>query len=787
MRILKSHYFDIVARGSVRMEQLREKTILLVEDEAIIAMSESRMLGRNGYTVLVAGSGGEAVEIAGKRNDLDLILMDIDLGSGMDGTEAAEMILKIRDLPILFLSSHTEPEIVQKTENITSIGYVVKNSGDTVLLASIRMAFRIHEAHMQNMLKTEELEAANEELNSAIEELEETNVELQSANEQLTKAKKDLEMLLAEQRRAESALQKSESEFRSLFEASPAGAALLKDRKFLKVNTQMCEMMGYEPGELLGVSTRLFYLNDEDYKRSGIELYGLIKRNGRGMLEMRLVRKDGAVIDVLLSGSPIDSDDISAGIAVTVLDFTERRRAEDALMQSESEFRSLFEASSVGATLVKNRHFLKVNTQMCEMMGYAPEELLGQSTRLFYLNDGDFDRCGMELYGQMEREGRGTLEMRLVRKDGIVIETMLSASPLDRNDVSAGIAVTVLDFTKRKRAEMALAQSESEFRSIFDASPAGIALVSDRILIKVNAEMCTMSGYPEEELIGQSTRILYPDDEEYARVGEELYGHVCREGIGKMETILRRKNGTLYNVLLCASGVEHRDAPNSITIAILDISDRKRAEEAVSRALAEKEALLHELQHRVKNNLAMIIGIIDLETERVADETMRGILDDLKSRIDSLAFLYAILFKSNTLMSVTLGDYIESIVHSLEGVYIAGMSPVRIERRYDPVVASAKDATAWGLIVNELLTNALKYAFPSGTPGVIRLELARGNETIDLVVSDNGRGLPDGFDIERWPGLGLLLVKTLAQQLGGTFSFARGRENLFSVSIGSDS
>lgn len=141
---------------TIRIELVLELTmngkILLVEDEALIVMSEVRTLERHGFEVRVVRHGEQAVEIVGSEEgvDLNLVLMDIDLGPGMDGTEAAVQILKKRDLPIVFLSSHTEPEVVEKTEGITSYGYIVKNSGDTVLIASIKMAFRLFEAKKRN-------------------------------------------------------------------------------------------------------------------------------------------------------------------------------------------------------------------------------------------------------------------------------------------------------------------------------------------------------------------------------------------------------------------------------------------------------------------------------------------------------------------------------------------------------------------------------------------------------------------------------------------------------------
>lgn len=131
------------------MHSSNSKTILLVEDEALIALVEERTLMRFGYKVTTAQSGEQAVKTVTADPDIDLVLMDIDLGAGINGTEAAARILSHRDLPLIFLSSHTEPEYVQLTERITSYGYIVKNTGTTVLDASIKMAFRLFESRLR--------------------------------------------------------------------------------------------------------------------------------------------------------------------------------------------------------------------------------------------------------------------------------------------------------------------------------------------------------------------------------------------------------------------------------------------------------------------------------------------------------------------------------------------------------------------------------------------------------------------------------------------------------------
>ena len=269
------------------MEDFGHETLLLVEDEAIIALAEQSILKRNGYEVFIAGSGSSAIEAAeDHRSLIDLVLMDIDLGKGMDGTQAAEIIMNSANIPVLFLSSHTEKEVVLKTEGIDSLGYVLKNSGETVLLASIRMALRLQESKLQNQRKMKELAAANE------------------------------------------ALRRSEAEFRGLFETGPLAVGMLVGRKFVNVNEVMCRTFGYAKAEMLGNTTRMLYEDDAEYRRVGFELYRDLRLHGRADIETRLRKKDGAVLDVLVFARPLDPNapDSDMGVATTILDITDRLR-----------------------------------------------------------------------------------------------------------------------------------------------------------------------------------------------------------------------------------------------------------------------------------------------------------------------------------------------------------------------------------------------------------------------------------------------------------------------------
>ncbi len=752
------------------------KTVLLVEDEAVTSAFESRMLEKHGYTVLSADTGERAVEMALNNQDIDVILMDIDLGTGIDGTQAAENILRLKKIPVLFLSSHTEQAIVDKTEKITSFGYVVKNSGETVLMASIRMAFRLYDANLANEAKSIELQSANEQL-------EATNEELQASMEELIRTNDELEELLITHNLSEKALRDSEKEFRSMFDASPAGICVMKDRHFHKVNALFCKMIGYSPEELIGRSAHICYTDEEEYLRVGRDVYGMMEREGRGIGEARIRHKSGSLIDVLITACPIDPHDQSAGAVLTLLEVTDIKQAEEALRSREAILNSIFQASTAGIALLIDRVLIKINQSLCNITGYSQEELLGKTTRQLYFNDEEYNLIG-NLYGILERGEIGVSESRLRHKDGNTVNVLINLSPLNPENLQAGVIATILDITERKKMEEARKKSENEFRSLFESVPVGVGLLQNRRFINVNPALSNISGYTREEMLNNMTRILYPDDEEFQRIGKFLYEQMERNGLGIIDARLRHKNGTLIDVMLYLCPVDPNDRAGTIAAIVLDITERKKTENTLEKMLKDKQSLLRELQHRIKNNLAMITNIISLEMENPAPRDANTALESLKGRIASLTSLYDHLFQTDAVSEVRIDQYLHSVVGSFMNAYSTEMGNIRFMQKYGAARVRTRDATAIGLIVNELVTNAFKHAFPDKKNGEIWIEFLKDQNGIVISVSDDGLGPGDNFSVDHPEGFGMLLIKTLAAELGGNFSYIRqDNKNMFSIHI----
>lgn len=218
--------------------------ILLVEDDAIIARMEKQQLEQRGYNVIHVTSGEEAVKsISEETFPVDLILMDIDLGSGINGTQAALSVMKMKDIPVIFLTSHTEPEIVEQTEKITSYGYVVKNTGIVVLDASIKMAFKLFYVNKKS-------KRINDKLASMIVSLRLHQDELQTQNEELFEKQVELEAL--------------QLKYIKLYDMAPAGYFILSDTGLiLEVNLTGSELLGVVRGELLNQQFTSFIINED--------------------------------------------------------------------------------------------------------------------------------------------------------------------------------------------------------------------------------------------------------------------------------------------------------------------------------------------------------------------------------------------------------------------------------------------------------------------------------------------------------------------------------------------
>lgn len=333
--------------------------------------------------------------------------------------------------------------------------------------------------------------------------------------------------------------------------------------------------------------------------------------------------------------------------------------------------------------------------------------------------------------------------------------------------------------------DAALSKGEERFRKVVEAAPNAMVMVNALGQIEmVNAQAEKVFGYTRQEMLGQSVEILVPERSRGAHPGlRAMFNSDPRSrpmGAGR-DLYARRKDGSEFPVEIGLNPIDTEEGPMVLS-AIVDISDRKQKEESVKAALKEKEILLGEIHHRVKNNLQIVDSLLDLQLSKLNDPVVANMLRDSQSRIRSMVLIHQTLYQSKDFARVDFSAFLDSLIPTLVASYGLDASRIGLSVSVQDVQLPLNSAIPCGLVVNELVTNAFKHAFPEERRGTIAITLSNGDEGwVRLEVSDDGIGLPQGLDLDNTVSLGLQLVVLLADQLGGAVQISRSAPTRFQL------
>lgn len=361
-----------------------------------------------------------------------------------------------------------------------------------------------------------------------------------------------------------------------------------------------------------------------------------------------------------------------------------------------------------------------------------------------------------------------SFEARVLRPDGSVA-IVLSQGRIFADDGGATLRVTGYsqDITEREHAEEARRRLVHLVESSADAI---FALSLDGRIQTWNAAASRIFGYAADEVVGQPASMLVP--EPHADQLRDMLAAV-RAGQTRAHYELRhrRRDGSEFDASVTMSVIlDDEGKLVGLSKVLRDITDQKLAEQRMLQSLREKEILLREIHHRVKNNLQVITSLLNLQVERVSSADARSALTESQDRIRSMAFVHQLLYKSKDLAHIDFLDYLRNVVESLVLSYRGDQRAVQGAVSGTPIQLDIDRAIACGLIVTELVTNALRHAFPQGRSGHIAVQVSVREEQIVLTVGDDGVGLPDQSRLDASPTFGLQIARALTQQLEGTLS-----------------
>jgi PAS domain S-box-containing protein len=300
-------------------------------------------------------------------------------------------------------------------------------------------------------------------------------------------------------------------------------------------------------------------------------------------------------------------------------------------------------------------------------------------------------------------------------------------------------------------------------------------------IVLVNQAFEDFTGYSSAEVMGKCPSFLLGEKTDPAII-KELNENIQKNKHARVEFINYKKDGSTYWVDLEMSPFPAEEDDMLYWAGInRDISEQVKHRDALEKSLHEKDTLLAEVHHRVKNNLAVISGLLEMQSFNADNEEIAGALQESQSRIQSIATVHEILYQSDSFANIELATYIDELVSYIAGTFNHDGTNIRFKKDVESISLTVKQAVPCGLLLNELITNAYKHAFRDLDKGTIVISMKRNKNTIQLEVRDDGIGLPKDLNAEKPSSLGMKLIKTLVRQLEGSLTIERKPATAFKV------
>ncbi|KKG09768.1 hypothetical protein EO98_17345 [Methanosarcina sp. 2.H.T.1A.6] len=608
---------------------------------------------------------------------------------------------------------------------------------------------------------------------------------------------------ITERKKAEEMLKESEGRLKALFKLLPIGVSIIdKQRNILDVTLALEKIMGLSRSDLLKGNHRVrkyLQLNGAEMPYEDLPSVRALKEKGSiHSSEVGMVKENGSIIWADVSAISLPFSD--GHVVITVRDITENKKAEEKLQTLANALESSDDAI---VTRSLDGSITSWNKGAEQIYGYLTEEVLGKNISMF---EPETLKGEIKQLDEKIKQGERIRHYETLRlkKDGTIINISITLSPVfNASGILVAISTVSRDITERKRAEEALIRSENKFRTLAENSPDLIARMDRRTRhLYANPAYSEVHNISQENIIGKTNSELGMDPEK-VKFWERHYEHIFATGKPEtMEFQYMSPQGKEYyfNTRIVPEFVDGE--VTSVLAISRDITERKMAEEAMEKM---DKFRIKEIHHRIKNNLQVISSLLSLEAERFSDAKMLEAFRESQGRVTSMALIHEELYKGDETETLDFAAYLRKLTSDLFGSYNLRKDNISVRLDLEQVYLDMDISIPLGIIVNELVSNALKHAFPAGGKGEIHITLYKtgtfahiydtpcpnphymeknGSHYI-LKVSDNGKGIPEEIEFQNADSLGLQLVNILVEQIDGCIELRRNPGTEFTIRFSS--
>jgi len=601
---------------------------------------------------------------------------------------------------------------------------------------------------------------------------------------------------ITERRKTEEELNKTRERYKELFEGTNDIIYTMDfDGNFTSVNPMAEKMLGLKFEEVASLNMR-DYLTPETAK---IAFEGIAKKlrgeETHTVYEVDFINKDGSLISLEVNsmfrykdGKPFEVFGIARNIS-------ERKKTEEELNKTRENYKLLSESTNdLLYTVDLEQKFSSMHPKCEKIIGYTVEEIVGKKVNDF-ITPESIKASNENLSKKLKGDASNTVyELDFINKNGSITSFEVNSMFMYKGGKPYEILGVARNITERNKALEALKKSEEKYKAIFENAPLGIMTAdTNGTIIEINSMMLQLLGSQSLEESKKINLFNYPPLIEMGLT--EIFKHCIEKGKSSViETNYSSKWGRSFNAKAYIEPIKESEGTlTGFQVIVEDITEEKESEQQLKSALTEKEILLREIHHRVKNNMQIIISLINMQMQDIDDEIMTDKYKELQQRVRTMSIIHEDLYMSDDLSKINFGKYLNKLSNNLLNIY-SHEHTVELKFNLADIFLGIDTAIPLGLIVNELLTNSFKHAFPGewikSHDDIMReiiIEFIPAGNKYRLLIGDNGIGLPDNVEDMKENTLGLMLVDILVSQLKGSMKTDSRNGTTYEIEIDKES